>query len=79
VIPVAIEGTRRLLPDGAWLPRPGRIDVRIAPPLRPVRGGWPEMVRLRDGARAAIASRCGEPLVAHSAPIPTSASNRVQP
>ncbi len=65
VIPVTIRGTRRLLPADAWLPRPSPIVVSVAPPLRPAGKGWPEMVRLRDGARAAIASRCGEPLVAH--------------
>ena len=65
VIPIAIRGTRRLLPADAWLPRPGPIVVSVAPPLRPAAQGWPEMVRLRDGARAAIASRCDEPITAH--------------
>jgi 1-acyl-sn-glycerol-3-phosphate acyltransferase len=34
VIPVAISGTRRVLPPGRVLPRPGRIEIRIGAPLR---------------------------------------------
>jgi 1-acyl-sn-glycerol-3-phosphate acyltransferase len=33
VIPVAILGTRRVLPPGRVVPRPGRIEVRIGAPL----------------------------------------------
>jgi 1-acyl-sn-glycerol-3-phosphate acyltransferase len=29
VIPVAMMGTRKMLPPGAWLPRPARIEIRI--------------------------------------------------
>lgn len=35
VVPVAIAGTVRIFPLGAWLPRPGRVVVRIGPPLPP--------------------------------------------
>jgi len=34
VIPVAMLGTRRVLPPGRVLPRPGRIEIRIGPPLK---------------------------------------------
>jgi 1-acyl-sn-glycerol-3-phosphate acyltransferase len=34
VLPVAISGAREALPPGAWLPRPGRLRVRIGAPLR---------------------------------------------
>ena len=34
VIPVAMIGTRRVLPPGHVLPRPGRIEVRIGAPLK---------------------------------------------
>jgi 1-acyl-sn-glycerol-3-phosphate acyltransferase len=63
VVPVALHGTRRLLPANTRLPRPGRITVTVTPPLRPAATGWPEMVRLRDAARVAIAAHCGEPAV----------------
>jgi 1-acyl-sn-glycerol-3-phosphate acyltransferase len=75
VIPIAIRGTRRLLPGDAWLPRPGRIGVTVTPPLRPAGKGWPEMVRLRDEARAAIAAHCGEPAVAHGVSLRAKASS----
>lgn len=35
VVPVAIAGTARVFPLGAWFPRPGRVTVRIGPPLPP--------------------------------------------
>ena len=34
VIPVAMLGTRRVLPPGRVVPRPGRIEVRIGAPLK---------------------------------------------
>jgi 1-acyl-sn-glycerol-3-phosphate acyltransferase len=34
VLPVAMLGTRRVLPPGRVLPRPGRIEVRIGAPLK---------------------------------------------
>jgi len=33
VIPVAMIGTQRLLPPGHWIPRPGRIQIKIGKPL----------------------------------------------
>lgn len=33
VIPVAMTGTRKMLPPGASLPRPARIEIRIGKPL----------------------------------------------
>jgi 1-acyl-sn-glycerol-3-phosphate acyltransferase len=33
VIPVALSGTRKVLPPGHVVPRPGRIEVRIGAPL----------------------------------------------
>ena len=33
VIPVALSGTRKVLPPGHVVPRPGRIEVTIGPPL----------------------------------------------
>ncbi|MGH7894987.1 MAG: 1-acyl-sn-glycerol-3-phosphate acyltransferase, partial [Candidatus Binatia bacterium] len=61
VVPITIRGTRDVLPADSWLPRPGTISVVIGAPLRPAGSGWPEMVRLRDQARTAIAAGCGEP------------------
>jgi 1-acyl-sn-glycerol-3-phosphate acyltransferase len=33
VIPVGMVGTRRILPPGSVMPRPGRVEVRIGKPL----------------------------------------------
>jgi 1-acyl-sn-glycerol-3-phosphate acyltransferase len=60
IVPVAIDGTRRILPDGTWLVRPGPLTVTIGPAMHPQAQGWPEMVRLRDAAVEVIASGCGE-------------------
>ena len=60
IVPIAIRGTRHILPDGTWWLRPGPIDVTIGAPLRPRAQDWQEMVRLRDAARDEIARGCGE-------------------
>lgn len=33
VVPVLIQGTREVLPPGGWWVRPGRVRVKLAPPL----------------------------------------------
>jgi 1-acyl-sn-glycerol-3-phosphate acyltransferase len=60
IVPIALRGTRHILPDGTWLLRHGPIDVTIGAPFRPGAQGWQEMVRLRDAARDEIARGCGE-------------------
>ena len=35
VVPVTIAGTRSVMRDGQWIPRPGPVSVRIAPPITP--------------------------------------------
>jgi 1-acyl-sn-glycerol-3-phosphate acyltransferase len=65
IVPIALEGTRRALRDGSWLPRPGRITVTICPPIAPVSDAldWQQIVRARDAARAIIARFAREPLL----------------
>ena len=67
IIPIALAGTRRVLPDGTWLFRHAPITVTIGAPLKPQTGGWPEMVRLRDAAVAHITRTCGESAFANHA------------
>jgi 1-acyl-sn-glycerol-3-phosphate acyltransferase len=62
IVPIALRGTRRVLPDGTWLFTHGPIDVTIGAPLVPVAQGWQEIVRLRDEARRFIAHGSGEPM-----------------
>jgi 1-acyl-sn-glycerol-3-phosphate acyltransferase len=68
VVPAVIHGSRRALPNNAWLPRPGRIRVEILEPLvvTPSRGA---VEQLRDAARRSILSRLDEPDL-HGAPAP---------
>jgi fatty-acyl-CoA synthase len=54
VVPVAIRGTRAILPAGAWLPRRGPITVTLGAPIAPRGSDWREIVRLRDAVRAEI-------------------------
>jgi fatty-acyl-CoA synthase len=63
VVPITLRGTRHVFPDETWLLRYGPIEVRIGAPLVPEAQGWPEMVRLRDLARAEIARGSGEPVL----------------
>jgi len=54
IVPLVLRGTRRCLPPGSILPRPGRIEVQSLPPIRPVPGHPEAAANLRDAARAAI-------------------------
>ena len=67
VLPIALRGTRDLLPDGKVLARHGAsITLTVCPPIfpgAPEERDWHEILRLRDEARAAIANHCGEPMV----------------
>ncbi|MFM2286976.1 MAG: hypothetical protein RL684_119 [Pseudomonadota bacterium] len=62
VLPLALFGTRRCLPPGAFLTRPGRIRVRALDLLHP-HGGTHDAAALRDGAHSAIAHAIGSPEV----------------
>jgi 1-acyl-sn-glycerol-3-phosphate acyltransferase len=68
IIPVSLSGTRFILPDGAWLPRPSNVTIILSPPIFPHVGGgeatdWHELIRLRDSTREAIAKSSGEVLL----------------
>jgi fatty-acyl-CoA synthase len=54
VVPVRIEGSRRVLPRGLHLPRPGLISLSLGEPLVPAERNWREMLQLRDKARARL-------------------------
>lgn len=67
VVPVAIAGTRRVLPADARLPHPARIEVRILPPLAPppAPADPQALATLRDDARQTLADALEEPLLDH--------------
>jgi 1-acyl-sn-glycerol-3-phosphate acyltransferase len=55
VIPVALSGSRRILPDARRLLARGPLVVVIHPAVHPRGHGWRETLRLREEARACIA------------------------
>jgi 1-acyl-sn-glycerol-3-phosphate acyltransferase len=63
VVPIGIRGTRRILPSGRVLPRPGVIDIHVLPALGP----FPDLesseivVLTREQSRARILDATGEP------------------
>jgi 1-acyl-sn-glycerol-3-phosphate acyltransferase len=59
VVPAVIRGARRALPNGAILPRPGRIKVEILEPLSVAACG-DSVERLRDETRRRMLERLGE-------------------
>jgi 1-acyl-sn-glycerol-3-phosphate acyltransferase len=65
VVPVALKGTREAWPDETLLVRRLPLEVVFGAPIRPSGAGWPEMVRLRDAARAFLSAEVGEPMVEH--------------
>ncbi len=65
IVPIALDGTRRALRDGTWLPRRGRITITICPPIAPPPSAedWQQIVRVRDEAREIIARFAHESLL----------------
>ncbi len=65
IVPIALDGTRRVLRDGTWLPRPAPITITICPPIAPPSSteDWQEIVRVRDSAREIIARFAHETLL----------------
>jgi fatty-acyl-CoA synthase len=77
IVPVSLNGTRKFLRDGTYLPRPTDVTITLSPPIYP-RGvaapagrastindpaDWHDLIRLRDETRHAIAQHAGEPLI----------------
>jgi fatty-acyl-CoA synthase len=66
ICPVAVRGARRILRDGTYLPRPGRVTLTFGPLLFPSASSgddWREIVRLRDETREVIAKNTGEAMI----------------
>ncbi|MCX7272979.1 MAG: 1-acyl-sn-glycerol-3-phosphate acyltransferase [Burkholderiales bacterium] len=61
VVPVAILGTRDMLPDGRWLPRRAGLRVVVGPPIAPSGTGWAAAVAQRAQVRAWLLAQTGEP------------------
>jgi len=63
-VPVAIRGSRHVLPADCWLPRPGRVSVEVRPPIGPA-AGRDAVVELRQATRQSILGALGEPDLEH--------------
>jgi fatty-acyl-CoA synthase len=70
IIPIALAGTRKILRDGSFLPRPGSVTITVLPPIYPrvasesgESAGWHELIHLRDATRDAIVAHSGEQLL----------------
>src|SRR5262249_41103790 len=68
IIPVSIAGSRGVLRDGTYLPRPSAITLTLSPPIYPRKSQdatsqWQEVIRLRDATRDAIAPHSGEAIL----------------
>ena len=79
IIPVSLDGSRKFLRDGTYLPRPTDVTITLSPPIYPRTAAsatgtasgstatdsadWHDLIRLRDETRRAIAQHAGEPLL----------------
>ena len=61
VVPVAISGTRHILPHGRRLPRPGRIVIHILEPIMPDHEDYADSRKVAELARQRIIAALGEP------------------
>lgn len=61
VVPVIITGARQMLPAGRLLPRPGRVHVRVEPPIQPGELGELDARALLEAARQRILAHLDEP------------------
>jgi hypothetical protein len=61
-MPLALNGTRRVLRGGTWLPRPGPIRLWLGAPVATAGTvAFHDLLALRDRVAAIIAAHCDEP------------------
>jgi len=63
ICPLAIRGTRNILRDGSFFPKPGKITFNVGELIYPKQNDWNEIVRLHSLVRSEIAKNCGEPVI----------------
>jgi 1-acyl-sn-glycerol-3-phosphate acyltransferase len=63
IVPIAIRGTRHILPSGRFLPRPGAIEIQVLRAIAPSENTDTAgaVAVMRDQARARIIAALGEP------------------
>lgn len=65
LIPVVIRGSRRVFPPRSWLPRPGRLEVIVKPPVRHNEADDP-VSYLQQACRRSILEDLHEPDMGHT-------------
>jgi len=72
VVPIAIRGTRPMLPPDTWMPHRGRITCTIGRPITPdvvpegeTGDSWIAAIKLKQAAHRHILSHCGEVDLSH--------------
>jgi 1-acyl-sn-glycerol-3-phosphate acyltransferase len=61
IVPVAVCGTRTMMPDGTWLPRRTPIAIDFGEPLAPGDASWRAALELRRRTREHILRQTHEP------------------
>jgi 1-acyl-sn-glycerol-3-phosphate acyltransferase len=61
VVPVALRGTRRLLPSERWHAQRGELSVQVDTPIEAAGDRWTDVLALRDRTRHALLVMTGEP------------------
>jgi 1-acyl-sn-glycerol-3-phosphate acyltransferase len=61
IVPAVVRGTRHALSPQGGLPKPGRIEITLLPPIDPPPAAGTAASELRDRARELILSELGEP------------------
>lgn len=61
IVPLALNGARKILPPGNFLPKRGKIVIQFGAPLKPQENSWQEVLRLRNETLSFIMEHCGEP------------------
>jgi 1-acyl-sn-glycerol-3-phosphate acyltransferase len=61
VVPVAISGTRRMLPSRQLLPRPAQLTIDILPAIAPGDDDYLDSKHLAEAARQSVLSALDEP------------------
>lgn len=60
ICPIAIKGSRYILGDGHYFPKPGAVTLTVLPALQANNDSWSEVIRLSREVRKVIAKYSGE-------------------
>jgi 1-acyl-sn-glycerol-3-phosphate acyltransferase len=68
IVPLAIRGSRRILPARRRLPRRADLELEVLEPINPGDPGWESSAALAEAARRRILAVVGEPDLAKGRP-----------